>query len=324
MKNHKSAFVGRVRDEITGEVLNVSNLVLTPSSLGEIAETPEHYIEFTANNSTGTGTITGISEYGHPFSFPVEVFGEFDLIITLEGAGNFYGKLYDIDLETGNRTPVGTAFFINNKITFSDVVVDIFDLVIESWTINSRIYETYVNTSINSYFSETHYGYYMSDKLDLSGNSEMLEIFNFAHDISDYQTVSSAMDEAFTFESYIGRPARIHCADGNPTAYTNVGLILINTASSAQDHLDKDVLLHEFGHYAMDYFTGNMLPYSSAHSWSASSNIPTAYKEGWATFFVCYVKNNPTYQDINPGSPTIYANVENLGFSLPSAPNGNI
>jgi hypothetical protein len=53
------------------------------------------------------------------------------------------------------------------------------------------------------------------------------------------------------------------------------------------DEWDDDKLLHEFGHYIMDYYAEEPPGYNPDHVWylSDSTHPNTAYTEGWPTFF---------------------------------------
>lgn len=327
MKNHKSSMYYARVDGVTGRTLDVYNLEFSQPTLGEIVEGSDHRIYFTAKNATGHGTISGTDEYGNDFSKTVRVYGEFDFSFNVENAGDFQAKLYDIDIDSGLKTLIASKWFSNNSVTFPNVLVDKWELKIISTSPQIHIYSNYINTQINSFYTEEFNDWYCSVDLFFSGQSATLLKSMNSLVLGEFETVVSAMKKGFTFPHYyIPVPVKVYCKDNIQTAYTSIfGLMQINKASSAKDHLDEDVLLHEFGHYVMDVLTNNMLPYSSSHSWYSSSDIPTAYKEGWATFFGCYITNDPIYVDINyNGSPSMTANIETINFSLPNSPNGNI
>ena len=81
------------------------------------------------------------------------------------------------------------------------------------------------------------------------------------------------------------------------------------------DEWDKDVFLHEYGHFVMDNYSHLLLPGTvpncNFHSWQGVSSEECAYTEGWATFFSCACQNDPTYWDTKrDGSTYIKENAE--------------
>jgi len=76
------------------------------------------------------------------------------------------------------------------------------------------------------------------------------------------------------------------------------------------DEWDDDKLLHEFGHYLMDYYAEEPPGYNPDHQWylSDSAYKNTAYTEGWPTFFSGRAR-------VNSGTDSLY--VDNSYISGP-------
>lgn len=66
------------------------------------------------------------------------------------------------------------------------------------------------------------------------------------------------------------------------------------------DYYDRDVIMHEMGHWEMYHNGGRpSADPSGSHNWSEPSKLPTAYSEGWANYFSCVLRNDPYLRDFN-------------------------
>lgn len=75
--------------------------------------------------------------------------------------------------------------------------------------------------------------------------------------------------------------------------------ITVNGLSDRQDYYDYDILLHEMGHWILTNLGGRPTKNINGitHTWSSPSATGRAYFEGWAHYFSCSMRNEPTIRD---------------------------
>jgi hypothetical protein len=84
-------------------------------------------------------------------------------------------------------------------------------------------------------------------------------------------------------------------------------LIKVNGYGRDPDEWDKDVFLHEYGHFVMDNYAATPPTGQECviHFWADSSGYACAYKEGWAHFFSGACQDDQVYLDTGSRGDTL-------------------
>ena len=74
-------------------------------------------------------------------------------------------------------------------------------------------------------------------------------------------------------------------------------IISLKGTPANKDWFDYDVIAHEMGHWIMDRGNGQPTGQTVEHSFNQRSNLPTAYREGWANYFSSVIRESFEYRD---------------------------
>lgn len=93
-----------------------------------------------------------------------------------------------------------------------------------------------------------------------------------------------------------------------------VGGVNGDVDNSDTDHFDDIIVLHEYGHFIEDIYSGSDSP-GGSHNGNAIIDPRLAWSEGWATYFATQIADYPFYQDTSGNidgttSNLIYYNID--------------
>ncbi len=307
-----------------GNFYQIVDYELADPDIGIIIQQSAYLLDFRAGNSPGSTTLTMHDQYGRTFVAPLYVYGPFNFLLGISGAEGCKAELWDKDVITGYEVMAASGYINSGIVSFNNVAIDQSFIKIKTQTGVVRIFETMSSDYSGVLYEDINIPQFLcSDKVYESGGVSYVEQ-TANSSISQFQTLITTVNQSYSFDQSMPKPLYILANSSIPiTGYTNVrGRIHVNMNSDHMDHLDDDVIIHEFGHFYMDE-KYNLVGGAVSHSWTQSTDQTTAYKEGWATFFSSLVRGSASYHDSNPGTGDVDFNIESIGFTLPTPPSGN-
>ena len=253
-------------------------------------------------------TVTGRLQY--------RSYDNFGSSSTLHNLSNYEVKIYDDNLigSTLKGTAVTdsngyfsvtinneTGIFENGSDLFLAVPMDNSYITISSFTYLSMYqFETEV-------FKDYQHSLLALGTMTLDASETMKGALNI------YHWIKEAKDYYQSNASSLGKTYIIWDVAGNEGSYFNGSSIFLNGA--AMDHYDSTVIVHEYGHYIMDYKNVNPTNAGGEHTFTAPSLYPgTAYSEAYASFIALQVRNKSTYEDWDAFNNYFGADFETLTF----------